>query len=70
MSESNEWDFTPEELRIAARVARRSGGHILPAAAATSGSTRQNGCSGSRYYMERPTLMSDSLRDHRKADDE
>lgn len=29
-----EWDFTPEELRIAARVARSSRGLVLPAAAA------------------------------------
>lgn len=27
------WDFTPEELRIAAKVAKASGGHVLPAAA-------------------------------------
>jgi len=29
----NEWEFTPAELRLAAKVARASGGLILPAAA-------------------------------------
>lgn len=34
MSETAEWEFTPEELRIAAKVARSSRGLVLPAAAA------------------------------------
>lgn len=33
-SNEEDRDFTPEELRIAAKVARASRGHVLPAAAA------------------------------------
>lgn len=34
MTDNDNWNFTPEELRIAARVARASRGLVLPAAAA------------------------------------